>query len=61
MNTEKRIKRIEERYNADFDTIPDGPAVTWAEMTLAQAIKALGAELEDLRDAINTRLEIGRW
>jgi len=43
------IKRIENRYDADFDLIPNGPAVTWAEMALAQEAKKLRAEIEGLK------------
>lgn len=46
------IQRIEQRYDPSFDTIPDGPRVTWAERALAQEIRTLRAEVEDLRNEI---------
>lgn len=52
------IRRLEERYDADHDTQPGAPAVTWADMELlriivqlTQAIEALEMRVSELTDA----------
>jgi hypothetical protein len=50
--TKKQLKRIEERYNADRDMIPNGPAVTWAERALLEAVRDLEVEVKELRAEI---------
>jgi len=42
------IQKIENRYDPEFDLIPDGPRVTWAEAELAEAIKSLLARIAAL-------------
>lgn len=42
------LERIARQYNAEHDTNPDGPRVTWAEYILLQAVKALAADFEEL-------------
>jgi hypothetical protein len=44
-NVEAIIQKIENRYDPEFDIIPDGPRVTWAEAELAEAIKSLLARI----------------
>ena len=50
MNIESIIEGIENSYSAEFDCIPDGPRVTWAEMDLVEAIKILLARIEKLEE-----------
>ncbi len=42
------LRQIEERYNSENNTRPDGPPVTWAEMELYEAVLSLKARVEDL-------------
>lgn len=55
--TDRALDRIRHRYNADFDQIPDGPAVTWAEYTLARAIDILGQRVSLLEQTRIDSLE----
>lgn len=55
MNTQK----INNRYNAEFDTRPDGPPVTWVEKALNDDVDTLNDrinELEEKLDALESRL-----
>jgi cell division protein FtsB len=55
---ESAIEKIESRYDAEFDLIPDGPRVTWAEFELAYALKKLLARVEELEAQVE-RLQSG--
>lgn len=47
-----RIEKIHRRYNAENDTIPGGPMVTWAECDLAVVVGELFSTIETLQDAV---------
>ncbi len=54
-------QRIEDLYNPDFDTIPDGPQVTWAEYLLWTMVKGLAARVEQLeKNARDTDIVLRR-
>ena len=48
------LTRIEEQYNPEFDMIPNGPSVTWAEKGLAEAV----SELLDRINKLEKKLEM---
>lgn len=48
------LRRIENRYDPEHDTIPGAPAVTWADDELVEAIRRLVIIVEDLQDQIGT-------
>jgi hypothetical protein len=48
-----RLSSIEHRYNANFDVIPDGPAVTWAEYSIACVVSELAKEVARLRTELD--------
>ena len=52
MNAKTWLDRIQDNYDAEHDLAP-GPRVTWADMTLAQAILQLQAEVDALRQELN--------
>lgn len=56
-NVEGIIQKIEGRYNPEFDIIPDGPRVTWAEAELAEAIKSLLARIKVLEAELQSTKE----
>lgn len=56
-NIESIIQKIEGRYDPEFDLIPDGPRVTWAEAELAEAIKALLARIKVLEAELQSMKE----
>ena len=58
MSIETIVQKIEGRHNPEFDVIPDGPRVTWAEAELADAIKQLLIRIKDLEAQIE-RLQCG--
>ena len=52
MNT-RRIERIIESYNPEFDVIPNGPSVTWAANDLAEFLLDLVDEVEKLKTQLS--------
>lgn len=38
---ETKIQAIKDRYNSDFDTLPDHPLVTWTDRELLDLIENL--------------------
>jgi hypothetical protein len=47
MNTTSyRLERIKQRYNPEFDLIPDGPPVPWATRELVTVIEELVVRVE---------------
>lgn len=51
------LGKIEQRYNGDFDLIPNGPLVTWAEYELKWQVNNLadvvGALIEQVSEMDN--------
>jgi hypothetical protein len=45
----RQLERIKDEYNPEFDMIPGGPHITWAELTNAEAILTLLDELKGLQ------------
>ena len=52
------LQRIRSRYDAEFDLIPNGPRVTWAEEDLADAVERLLHRVEELEAQV-ARLQEG--
>jgi hypothetical protein len=52
------VVRIEGRYNADNDIIPDAPVVTWTDMELLNIIKFQQKQIEDLQDKVARLVEV---
>lgn len=55
---ESALSKIEGRYDPEFDIIPDGPRVTWAEAELVYAMRKLLARVEELEAQVE-RLQSG--
>lgn len=52
------LDKIQRHYDPEFDMIPNGPRVTWAESDLADAIATLLHRVEELEEQV-TRLQEG--
>jgi hypothetical protein len=48
----ERAGRLERRYDAENDTTPGAPTVTWADMQIAEAIMALANAIDDLYERL---------
>lgn len=54
-------EKIIRRYNPENDTNPNGPMVTWAEYSLAEAIKTLADAIDELTALKSKKPKKNKW